>query len=142
MSDPFTNIGLRARVHTEDDGSLGVIEFSDTPFVPQRFFWLIGIDPETTRASHAHRRCHQLLMCLAGEMTASITAPSGVKRVFRLHLGDMVHLEPLMWLDLTHFTTDGVLGVMASEPYDPSEYIDDFEELRTIAEDLNKSKRS
>jgi hypothetical protein len=44
----------------------------------------------------------------------------------------MVHLEPLMWLDLIHFTTDGVLGVMASEPYDPGEYINDFEELRQL----------
>jgi len=45
----------------------------------------------------------------------------------------MLHLEPLMWLELTQFTTDGVLGVMASEPYDPTEYIDDFQELRQIA---------
>jgi hypothetical protein len=71
-------------------------------------------------------------MCLAGEMTASITTASGVKKDFRLRLGDMVHLEPLMWLDLIHFTTDGVLGVMASEPYDPGEYINDFEELRQL----------
>jgi UDP-2-acetamido-3-amino-2,3-dideoxy-glucuronate N-acetyltransferase len=132
MSDPFSGKSLRAHVHTEHDGSLGVIEFADTPFQPQRFFWLSGIDPETTRASHAHRKCHQLLMCLAGEMTASITTAAGERRDFRLHLGDMVHLEPLMWLDLTHFTTDGVLGVMASEPYDPSEYINDFEELRQL----------
>jgi oxalate decarboxylase/phosphoglucose isomerase-like protein (cupin superfamily) len=132
MSDPFAGKGLRAHVHTEHDGSLGVIEFADTPFQPQRFFWLSGIDPETTRASHAHRKCHQLLMCLAGEMTASITTATGERRDFRLRLGDMVHLEPLMWLDLTHFTTDGVLGVMASEPYDPGEYINDFEELRQL----------
>jgi len=133
MSELFKRISIRAHVHTEHDGSLGVIEFSDTPFVPQRFFWLSGIDPQATRASHAHRRCHQLLMCLAGGMTASVTTPSGDKHDFRLQLGDMVHLEPLMWLDLTHFTPDGVLGVMASEPYDPSEYIDDFEELQLLS---------
>ena len=132
MPDPFAGKSIRARVHTEHDGSLGVIEFADTPFQPQRFFWLSGIDPETTRASHAHHKCHHLLMCLAGEMTASITTATGVRKDFRLRLGDMVHLEPLMWLDLTLFTTDGVLGVMASEPYDPGEYINDFEELRQI----------
>ena len=132
MSDPFAGKSIRAHVHTEHDGSLGVIEFADTPFQPQRFFWLSGIDPETTRASHAHHKCHQLLMCLAGEMTASITSVAGEKREFRLRLGDMVHLEPLMWLDLTNFTSDGVLGVMASEPYDPSDYINDFEEFRQL----------
>ena len=84
MSDPFAEKSLRAYVHTEHDGSLGVIEFADTPFQPQRFFWLSGIDPETTRASHAHHKCHQLLMCLAGEMTASITTATGVRKDFRL----------------------------------------------------------
>lgn len=132
MPDSFARILLRARVHTEHDGKLGVIEFSETPFVPQRFFWLSGIDSDATRASHAHRRCHQLLMCLAGEMTASVTSSSGNRHDFHLKLGDMVHLEPLMWLDLTNFTADGVLGVLASEPYDPSEYINDFEELRLL----------
>jgi UDP-2-acetamido-3-amino-2,3-dideoxy-glucuronate N-acetyltransferase len=132
MSDPFVVSRMRARVHTEHDGSLGVIEFVDSPFQPQRFFWLSGIDPESTRASHAHKKCHQLLMCLAGEMTATVTIGNGMKKVFRLQLGDMIHLEPLMWLDLTLFTPDGVLGVMASEPYDPSEYINDFEELRQL----------
>lgn len=133
MSEPFADKQLRARVHTEHDGSLGVIEFADAPFQPQRFFWLSGIDPETTRASHAHKKCHQLLMCLAGEMTATVTTGNGDNKVFRLQLGDMVHLEPLMWLDLTHFTVDGVLGVMASEPYDPGEYINDFDELRELS---------
>jgi UDP-2-acetamido-3-amino-2,3-dideoxy-glucuronate N-acetyltransferase len=133
MSEPFADKHLRARVHTEHDGSLGVIEFADAPFQPQRFFWLSGIDPETTRASHAHKKCHQLLMCLAGEMTATVTTGNGDNKVFRLQLGDMVHLEPLMWLDLTHFTVDGVLGVMASEPYDPGEYINDFDELRELS---------
>jgi len=132
MTDPFFGKSLRAQVHTEDDGSLGVIEFAVAPFQPQRFFWLTGIDSETTRASHAHRRCHQLLMCLAGEMTASVTTAAGEKRDFRLVIGDMLHLEPLMWLELTQFTTDGVLGVMASEPYDPTEYINDFQELRQL----------
>lgn len=132
MSKPSIGGKIRAQVHTERDGSLGVIEFTDAPFQPQRFFWLSGIDPEATRASHAHRKCHQLLMCLAGELTATITSAKGEKKEFRLHLGDMVHLEPLMWLDLTRFTKDGVLGVMASEPYDPTEYINDFEELRRL----------
>jgi len=123
---------IRARVHTENDGSLGVLEFSDAPFRPERFFWLSAIDPIATRASHAHRTCHQLLMCLAGELTATITTPLGQKINFRMVLGDMIHLEPMMWLDLTNFSPEGVLGVMASEPYDPTEYINDFDELRRL----------
>ena len=133
MDEFMTKKVIKARVHIENDGSLGVLEFSDSPFRPERFFWLCAIDPLSTRASHAHRTCHQLLICLAGQMTAAITSPHGKKIDFRLALGDMLHLEPMMWLDLTNFSPEGVLGVMASEPYDPAEYINDFDELRRLA---------
>ena len=133
MDEFLTTKVIRARVHTEKDGSLGVLEFSAAPFRPERFFWLCAIDPVATRASHAHRTCHQLLICLAGELTATITTPRGKKIDFRLALGDMLHLEPMMWLDLTNFSPEGVLGVMASEPYDPTEYINDFDELCRLA---------
>jgi|688.fasta_scaffold34910_6 UDP-2-acetamido-3-amino-2,3-dideoxy-glucuronate N-acetyltransferase len=139
MDELFTKKVFRAKVHTETDGSLGVLEFSDAPFRPERFFWLCAIDPIATRASHAHRTCHQLLMCLAGEMTATITSPLGSKLDFRLAIGDILHLEPMMWLDLTNFSPEGVLGVMASEPYDTSEYINDFEELRQLGQATKKS---
>ena len=132
MSDSFRVTVLQASVYHEHDGSLGVLEFTGLPFQPQRFFWLSSIDPVATRASHAHKTCHQLLMCLSGGLTATITSPADDVKVFRMKMGDMVHLEPLMWLDLTEFSTDGVLGVMASQPYDPSEYINDRNEFREL----------
>ena len=134
MSSGFLVSQARANVYIEQDGSLGVIDFPELPFLPKRFFWLSGIDPDTKRASHAHKKCHQLLMCLSGEMTATVKVVDGGEQSVRLRLGDMLHLEPMMWLELTSFTDDGVLGVMASEPYDPEEYINSFEELEEISQ--------
>jgi len=47
--------------------------------------------------------------------------------------GATIHLAPLNWLELSAFSTDAVLGVLASEPYDQLEYITDRSEfLRLI----------
>jgi len=116
-------------VITEADGLLGVTEFADLPFVPQRFFWLSSIEGNAIRADHAHRTCHQLLVCLAGSLTATITTVTNKVVVHAMSVGTTLHLAPLHWLELSAFSTDAVLGVLASEPYDQREYITERSEF-------------
>ena len=118
-----------ARVFSEANGLLGVIEFAGLPFVPQRFFWLSAIEGDAIRADHAHRSCHQMLVCLAGSLTATITTVSNEVAVYSMSVGTTINLEPLHWLVLSSFSTDAVLGVMASEPYDENEYITERSEF-------------
>jgi len=118
-----------ARVVTESDGLLGVTEFAGLPFVPQRFFWLSAIQGDAIRADHAHRTCHQLLVCLAGSLTATITTIDKDAVVHTLSVGTTIHLAPLNWLELSAFSKDAVLGVLASEPYDQREYITERSEF-------------
>ena len=121
------------RVVTESDGLLGVTEFAGLPFVPQRFFWLSAIQGDAIRADHAHRTCHQLLVCLAGSLTATITTIDKDAVVHTLSVGTTIHLAPLNWLELSAFSKDAVLGVLASEPYDQREYITERSEFFGLA---------
>lgn len=118
-----------ARIFAEPDGVLGVTEFAGLPFVPQRFFWLSAIDKDTIRADHAHKKCHQLLICLAGSLTATITTVSNEVVVHTMSVGSTIHLTPLHWLKLSAFSSDAVLGVLASEPYSQNEYITERSEF-------------
>ena len=129
MIDPKSAMPLWARVISEADGLLGVTEFADLPFVPQRFFWLSSIEGNAIRADHAHRTCHQLLVCLAGSLTATITTVANEVVVYTMSVGTTIHLAPLHWLELSAFSTDAVLGVLASEPYDQREYITERSEF-------------
>ena len=129
MTDSNSALPSWVRVVTESDGLLGVTEFAALPFVPQRFFWLSAIDGDAIRAGHAHRTCHQLLMCLAGSLTATITTVANEVVGRGMSMGTTIHLEPLHWLELSAFSADAVLGVLASEPYDPSEYITERSEF-------------
>jgi len=129
MTDSNSALPSWVRVVTESDGLLGVVEFAGLPFVPQRFFWLSSIEGNAIRADHAHRTCHQLLVCLAGSLTATITTVTNEVVVHAMSAGASIHLAPLHWLELSVFSTDAVLGVLASEPYDLSEYITEQSEF-------------
>lgn len=132
MTNSEFAIPLWARVISEADGILGVTEFADLPFTPQRFFWLSAIDGDAIRADHAHRTCHQMLICLSGSITATVTTAINMTVVHAMSVGMTVHLPPLNWLVLTDFSDDAVLGVLASEPYDGSEYIISKHELNIL----------
>ena len=121
------------RVVTESDGLLGVTEFAGLPFVPQRFFWLSAIQGDAIRADHAHRTCHQMLICLAGSLTATITDIDRNVVEHTMSVGTTIHLAPQNWLELSAFSKDAVLGVLASEPYDQSEYITERSEFFGLA---------
>jgi hypothetical protein len=130
MSGSFHN-ALTNIIH-EAEGVLGVTEFRNIPFTPQRFFWLSGVGLDTTRANHGHRRCHQLLICQQGTLVATITRGNGEISVHAMSIGTTLHLPPLHWLELSHFSQDAVLGVLASEPYEKDEYINSREELSKL----------
>ena len=133
MTDSNSALTSWARVITEADGLLGVSEFTDMPFMPKRFFWLSAIKGDTIRANHAHRTCHQLLVCLSGSLTATTTTVKNEVVVHAMSVGTTIHLAPLNWLELSTFSTDAVLGVLASEPYDQSEYITERSEFFGLA---------
>ena len=127
----FVQNELTSIIH-DADGTLGVTEFLTCPFTPHRFFWLTGIKSDSTRANHAHRSCHQLLICQQGELTAKITRGDGEILLYEMLVGTTLHLPPLHWLELANFSHDAVLGVLASEPYDKNEYIVSREELAEL----------
>ena len=127
----FLRNELSNTIH-DADGTLGVTEFQSCPFIPRRFFWLAGVGKDVVRANHAHKSCHQLLVCQQGSLTAKITDGAGAVSVHEIFPGSTLHLPPLHWLELMNFSRDAVLGVLASEPYDPNEYITSRQELTEL----------
>ena len=111
-------------------GSLAVYDFaSDLPFVPRRSFTVFSVPSQETRGEHAHRRCHQFLICVAGSVR--VLADDGVRRQdFLLDSpGVGIHLPPMIWGTQYQYSKDAVLLVFASEPYDADEYIRTYDEF-------------
>lgn len=115
-------------------GMLSAGEFSrDLPFLPKRYFLVFDVPSAEVRGEHAHRHCHQFLICISGSM--SVVVDDGAHREeFQLDRPDAgLHVPPLVWATQYRYSPDAVLLVFASEQYDAADYIRDYDEfLRTI----------
>ena len=111
-------------------GSLTVGEFERTvPFPVKRYFMVFDVPSMETRGEHAHRECHQFLICVRG--SCAVVADDGTNRQeFLLDRPDVaVHLPPMVWGIQYKYSSDAVLLVFASHYYDSEDYIRDYAEF-------------
>lgn len=114
-------------------GSLTVGEFDRTiPFAVKRYFIVFGVPSVETRGEHAHRKCHQFLICVRG--SCSVVADDGTQRQeFLLNRPDAgIHLPPMVWGIQYKYSADAVLLVFTSHYYDSADYIGDYAEFRQL----------
>jgi acetyltransferase-like isoleucine patch superfamily enzyme/dTDP-4-dehydrorhamnose 3,5-epimerase-like enzyme len=114
-------------------GDLSAGEFGrSAPFVPKRYFVVFDVPNREIRGEHAHRDCHQFLVCVKGSV--SVVADDGAVRqevtLDRPNLG--LYLPPMVWGIQYKYSPDSVLLVFASEYYDPSDYIRDYDEFKRL----------
>lgn len=112
-------------------GRLSVVEFQRfTPFAPRRLFMVYGVPSRETRGGHAHRECHQFLICVSGSCSVMVDDGSA-REEFRLSSPSVaLHVPPMIWAAQHDYTADAVVAVLASHAYDPADYIRDYEEFR------------
>lgn len=111
-------------------GSLTVGEFDRSiPFPVKRYFIVFDVPSMETRGEHAHRECHQFLICVRG--SCAVVADDGAHRQeFLLDRPDVgVHLPPMVWGIQYKYSADAVLLVYASHYYDSTDYIRNYAEF-------------
>jgi acetyltransferase-like isoleucine patch superfamily enzyme len=113
-------------------GSLAALEFGVLPFAPARAFTVFGVPSTGVRGEHAHRICHQLLVCVHGSLSVLVDDGRDRGEVVLDDPGVGLYLPPLIWGSQFGYSEDAVLVVLASHPYDASDYIRDYEEFRAV----------
>jgi acetyltransferase-like isoleucine patch superfamily enzyme/dTDP-4-dehydrorhamnose 3,5-epimerase-like enzyme len=114
-------------------GSLTVGEFGQhIPFIPKRYFMVFDVPSKETRGEHAHRICHQFLICLSG--SCSVLADDGVNRTeVLLDSPDKgLYLPPMVWGVQYKYSKDAILLVFASHYYDAADYIRSYAEFKKL----------
>ncbi len=114
----------------DERGSLVVAEGSgkDIPFEIKRVFYMYGSTSEVVRGQHANRRTEFVLINVSG--TSRVKVDNGYETdIIELNRPRMgLYLPTMLWKDMYDFSKDSVLLVLASEHYDGSEYIRDYEQ--------------
>ena len=111
-------------------GELSVAEFeSELPFVPKRFFVVYSVPTPKVRGEHAHRSCHQFLLCVHGSCRVLLDDGSARRDIVLDRPGLGVYVPPLIWSVQYEYSSDGTLLAFASHAYDPADYIRTYPEF-------------
>jgi UDP-2-acetamido-3-amino-2,3-dideoxy-glucuronate N-acetyltransferase len=110
-------------------GSLAVGDLPDAgvPFTPKRWFVVYDVPGREVRGEHAHRVCDQFLVCVHGSLR--VLVDDGATRA-EVDLDDPtlgLYVPAGVWASQFRYEPDAVLLVFASEPYDPDDYIRDYQ---------------
>jgi len=105
----------------------------DVPFPVRRGFLVYNVPSAETRGEHAHRRCAQFLMAVRGSLRVAVDDGTA-REEFSLDRPSLgLYLPPMVWAAQYRYSADGTLLVLASDPYDPADYIRDYAEfLRAV----------
>lgn len=114
-----------------EQGSLGVIEASrHMGFDAKRLYFIHEIKDNHIRGLHAHKTLKQFLICLCGSVRVQLDNCNGSFTFNLAGPGTGILIPPGCWRKLDNFSADTIIAVLASEEYDKSDYIRDYETFR------------
>lgn len=109
-------------------GNLSVVEGGELiPFDIKRLYYLYDVPGGTTRGGHAHRMLRQLIIAASGSF--DVILDNGKERtkysLNRSYKG--LYIPTMTWREIENFSSGAVCMVLASEHYDKSDYIYDYD---------------
>lgn len=123
-ADDFSPVTVPAREDAR--GQLFIAELPlIVPFAITRMFWVTGVPKNARRGGHAHRRCHQFLICASGAVEVKVF-DGAAKRQFDLTPGMGLHVPPGIWAEQSYGTPETVVIVLCDRPYEEEDYIWDL----------------
>lgn len=114
-------------IHGDDRGKLVSLEsLKNVPFEIRRVYYIYDTVPEWVRGKHAHPKLEQLVIALDGACEFVLDTGSQ-KTTFYLNRPDRaLYIGKNIWREMQNFSYGCKLVVLASDFYDPSEYIHDY----------------
>ena len=118
------------RKYSDNRGYLSVIEGGlDIPFEIKRIYYLYLV-PEAARGAHAHKSLQQLLIATSGSVDVIMDDGTSTQTFHLDRPWKGLLIPPGLWRDLENFSGGAVLMCLASEQYDPEDYIRDYNEFK------------
>lgn len=106
----------------------------DLPFLPKRIFIVQNVPDSKVRGEHAHKECHQCLVCVNGFLSVIVDNGKEREEFFLNQPNEGLYLPPYIWGIQYKYSADAVLMVYASHAYDSDDYIRDYDQfLRDIS---------
>jgi UDP-2-acetamido-3-amino-2,3-dideoxy-glucuronate N-acetyltransferase len=111
------------------------------PFVPRRYFIVHDVPTKEVRGEHAHRALHQLLVCINGSVAVLVDDGARRQEVVLDSPELALHVPPMIWCVQYKYGADAALLVLASDVYDPGDYIRDYDQFLRERRALDERSR-
>ena len=111
-------------------GNLSFLEEENhIPFAIERVYWIYDVPGGQVRGGHAFKKQQEVIVALSGSFDVEVD--DGINRqtfaLNRSHYG--LYLPPRRWRTMQNFSTNALALVISSTPYDPIDYIHDYQEF-------------
>ena len=121
---------LEFKIMGDERGSLIALEEDfNVPFSIKRVYYIFDTKKNVTRGKHAHRKLKQVLVATSG--SCDILLDNGYEqKTVRLDSPTKgLYVDSPIWREMSNFSDDCVLMVVANCLYDTSDYIRDYDEF-------------
>ena len=116
--------------HGDDRGQLVALEeLKNIPFDVKRVYYMWNTTEGVRRGFHAHKKLKQILIAIHGSCRIHLDNGNETEEVLLDKPYEGLYIEGLIWREMYDFSEDAVLMVLASEYYDESDYIRNYEEF-------------
>lgn len=116
--------------HGDDRGQLIAIEaLKDVPFEVKRVYYIYDTKEGVRRGFHAHKSLQQILVCVHGSCKIHLDNGTETEEILLDKPDEGLYISSDMWREMYDFSPDAVLLVLASEHYNESDYIRNYDEF-------------
>ncbi|WP_216938317.1 MULTISPECIES: FdtA/QdtA family cupin domain-containing protein [unclassified Acinetobacter] len=111
-------------------GSLVVAEANrNIPFNIQRLYYIFAVQPDVPRGFHAHKQLQQIGFCIQGSCKMLMDNGKEKQEVFIRQSNKGLLIPPMVWHEMHDFSENCILLVLASDYYDESDYIRNYDQF-------------
>lgn len=119
---------LKFSVSGDGRGNLiSLEENKNIPFDIKRVYYITDMKSESPRGFHAHKKLMQVAICVSGSCKMILDNGTVREETILQSPSEGLLIKNMIWREMHDFSKDCVLMVIASQYYDESDYIRDYQ---------------
>lgn len=102
----------------------------EIPFPIKRFYYINNLGSKSAiRGNHAHKTLTQVIFCVNGSFTLLLNDGKTKQNLLMNDPSQGIILGPMLWHQMSKFSSDCVILVLADNVYSSDDYIRDYHEF-------------